>query len=139
MQVKKPQFDLVCHRDDSLTKGLLSVNTLNGRIKVPLHTEGLETYFAGTWTFGTAAFVNKYGKWFLHIPVSKEIEDMDRNKINQVIGMDRGVNSIAATYDSNGQTRFFDGKDIKHKRGEYKAMRKERQHRQALSAAACTR
>ena len=117
VQVKKPQFDLVFHRDDSLTNGLFSVNTLDGRIKVPFHTEGLETYFDGTWTFGTAKVVNKYGKWFLHIPVSKEIEDIDLHTINQVVGIDMGENYTATTYDSNGQTRFFNGKDIKHQRG----------------------
>lgn len=134
VQFKKPQFDLVFNRDYSLTKGLFSVNTLDGRIKVPFHTEGLETYFDGTWTFGTAKLVNKYGKWFLHIPVSKEIEDIDLHKINQVVGIDMGVNFTATTYDSNGQTRFFNGKDIKHKRGKYKAMRKELQQRQTPSA-----
>lgn len=134
VQFKKLQFDLVFNRDYNLTKGLFSVNTLDGRIKVPFHTEGLETYFDGRWTFGTAKLVNKYGKWFLHIPVSKKIEDIDLHTINQVVGIDMGVNFTATTYDSNGQTRFFNGKDIKHKRGKYKAMRKELQHRQTPSA-----
>lgn len=32
---KKPEYDLVWHRDYSLVKQLFSVNTLDGRIKVP--------------------------------------------------------------------------------------------------------
>lgn len=116
VQFKKPQFDLVFNRDYSLTKGLLSVNTLEGRIKVPFHTEGLESYFDGRWTFGTAKLVNKYGKWFLHIPVSKEIEEANLHNINQVVGIDMGVNFTATTFDSEENSRFFSGKQITIKR-----------------------
>ncbi|ADH99045.1 RNA-guided endonuclease InsQ/TnpB family protein [Salisediminibacterium selenitireducens] len=134
VQFKKPQFDLVFNRDYSLTKGLFSVNTLEGRIKVPFYTEGLEPYFDGTWTFGTAKLVHKYGKWFLHIPVSKDVQEANLDNINQVVGIDMGVNFTATTYDSNGQTRFFNGKQIKHKRAKYKQMRKELQQKQTPSA-----
>ena len=94
-----------------------------------LFSLGLQTYFDSTWTFGTAKFVHKYGKLFLHIPVSNEIEEADLNAIHQVVGMDMGVNFTAITYDSFAQTRFFSGKQTKHKRGKYKQMRKELQHK----------
>lgn len=131
---KKPQIDLVFNRDYSLTKGLFSINTLEGRIKVPFQTKELETYFDGTWTFGTAKLVNKHQKWFLHIPVSKEMEEANLHHICQVVGVDMGVNFLATVYDSNGQTLFFKGRHIKHKRAKYKQLRRQLQKKQTPSA-----
>ena len=38
---KKPQYDLVWNRDYSLTQNCFSVNTLNGRVKLPYFAEGI--------------------------------------------------------------------------------------------------
>src|SRR5690606_16871823 len=65
IQFKRPEFDLVWHRDYSLTGQMFSVNTLAGRIKVPFKTKGMEAYFDGTWTLGTAKLVTKKGKFYL--------------------------------------------------------------------------
>jgi putative transposase len=48
IRFKKPEYDLVWNRDYSLTKGVFSVNTLDGRIKVPFETKGMEYFFDGT-------------------------------------------------------------------------------------------
>nr|MCR4676193.1 hypothetical protein [Sphaerochaetaceae bacterium] len=42
---KKPQYDLVWNRDYSLTQNCFSVNTLNGRVKLPYFAEGMAKYF----------------------------------------------------------------------------------------------
>ena len=55
-------------------------------------------------------------------------------EISNVVGVDLGINFLATTYDSKGKTQFFNGKSIKHKRGEYKALRKELQQQQTPSA-----
>jgi putative transposase len=90
IRFKKPEYDLVWNRDDSLTKGVFSVNTLDGRIKVPFETGGMEHFFDGTWRFGTAKLVLKKGKYFLHIPMTKTFEDADLNQIRNVVGVDLG-------------------------------------------------
>lgn len=73
---KKPQYDLVWNRDYSLTQNCFSVNTLNGRVKLPYFAEGMSKYFDHTvYKFGTAKLVNKYGKYFLHIPVTCDVEE----------------------------------------------------------------
>jgi len=131
---KKPQYDLVFNRDYSLSKGLFSVNTLEGRIKVPFEIKGFEEYFDGTWTFGTAKLVYKHEKWFLYIPMSKEIEECDLKNINQVVGVDFGVNFVITTYDSNGKTFFWNGRRIKHQREKYKRLRKQLQQKRTPSA-----
>lgn len=133
-QFKKPQYDLVWNRDYSLSNGLFSINTLNGRIRVPFETKGMECFFDGSWSFGTAKLVNKYGKFFLHIPMTKEMHGASEHDINQVVGVDMGVNFVAVSYDSQGKSLFFDGRVIKHKRSKYKHMRKQMQQVGTASA-----
>ncbi len=123
-----PQLDLVWNRDYSLTKiGLFSVNTLNGRIKVSFYKNGFEQYFADGCKFGTAKLVNKHGRFFLHIPVTYEISELTKNEVSNVVGIDRGIRFLAATYDSNGKSVFYDGNDVKQKRAHYKTLRKQLQ------------
>jgi len=134
IRFKKPEYDLVWNRDYSLTKGVFSVNTLGGRIKVPFETKGMEHFFDGTWKFGTAKLVLKKGKYFLHIPMTKTFEDVDLNQIRNVVGVDLGINFIATAYDSNGTTTFFRGRWIKDKRAHFQRIRKSLQKKGTPSA-----
>ena len=120
----KPQYDLVWNRDYSLTQNLFSVNTLSGRVKLPYYSDGMEKYFDhDTYSFGTAKFVKKHGKYFLHIPVTRDIlEALDCDVCN-VVGVDRGINFVVATYDSKHKSDFVSGKAIKQKRAKYKQLR----------------
>ena len=132
---KKPQYDLVWNRDYSLTQNCFSVNTLNGRVKLPYFAEGMSKYFDHTvYRFGTAKLVNKHGKYFLHIPVTYEVEESNISDICNVVGIDRGINFIVATYDSNHRSGFVSGKFIKQKRANYSKLRKELQLRHTPSA-----
>lgn len=125
----KPQLDLVWNRDYSIIKGkdLFSVNTLNGRIKCEFFKNGFEQYFTDNCKFGTAKLVFKHGKFFLHIPVTYDIEELQMSDISNVVGIDRGIRFLAATYDSKGKANFYSGNTVKQKRGHYKALRKELQ------------
>lgn len=132
---KKPQYDLVWNRDYSLTQNCFSVNTLNGRVKLPYFAEGMSKYFDHTiYKFGTAKLVNKHGKYFLHIPVTYDVEESDISDICNVVGIDRGINFVVATYDSKHKSGFVSGKAIKQKRANYSKLRKELQMRQTPSA-----
>lgn len=131
---KKPEYDLVWNRDYSIVKGLFSLNTLEGRVKVSVQTEGMEHFFDGTWSFGTAKLVFKKDKLFLHIPMTKSFEDVSLSDIRNVVGVDLGLNFIAVTYNSKDVTTFFNGRQIKNKRGHYKKIRQELQKRQTPSA-----
>ncbi len=132
---KKPQYDLVWNRDYSLTQNCFSVNTLNGRVKLPYFSGGMSKYFDHTiYKFGTAKLVNKCGKYFLHIPVTYNMEESNISDICNVVGIDRGINFVAATYDSRHKSGFISGKAIKQKRADYSKLRKELQMRQTPSA-----
>ena len=132
---KKPQYDLVWNRDYSLTQNCFSVNTLAGRVKLPYFTKGMDKYFDHTvYKFGTAKLVNKHGKYFLHIPVTYDIEDANLSDVCNIVGIDRGINFVVATYDSKHKSGFVSGKTIKQKRAAYSKLRKELQMRQTPSA-----
>jgi putative transposase len=129
-----PEYDLVWNRDYSLTRNQFSVNTLDGRLKLNYERKAMKKYFNGTWKFGTAKLVHKYNKWFLHIPMTKEYQALDFAGVNNIVGVDLGINFIATTYDSQGKTTFYNGNVVKHKRGAFKAIRKQLQMRQTPSA-----
>ena len=132
---KKPQYDLVWNRDYSLTQNCFSVNTLNGRVKLPYFTEGMSKYFDHTiYKFGTAKLTNKHGKYYLHISVTYDVEESNISDICNVVGIDRGINFVVATYDSNHKSGFVSGKVIKQKRANYSKLRKELQMRQTPSS-----
>ncbi len=132
---KKPQYDLVWNRDYSLALNCFSVNTLNGRVKLPYFSEGMSKYFNhDIYKFGTAKLVNKHGKYFLHIPVTYDVEESNIFDICNVVGIDRGINFVVATYDSKHKSGFVSGKAIKQKRAHYSKHRKELQMRQTPSA-----
>jgi IS605 OrfB family transposase len=131
---KRLELDLVWNKDYSLKKDKFSVNTLTGRIVVPFESKGMDKYFDGSWSFGTAKMVQKHGKFFLHIPMTKEIPNVSDGNICQVVGVDMGINFTATIYDSEGKSVFFSGRRIKHKRSKYKQTRRSLQRLGTASA-----
>lgn len=123
-----PQVTLSWNRDYSLTQDKFSVGTLDGRIKVDYAKTGMEHYFdKSKYQFGTAKVVYKHGKFFLHISVNYNSDELDDSNICNVVGHDRGIRFITTSYGSNGKTTFYSGNEVKKKRGHYKALRKQLQ------------
>ena len=125
-------YDLVWNRDYSILKdGLLSVSTLSGRIKLPVDWAHVpEAYRHGK--FGTARLLNRGGKWLLLIPSTVELPEPAQPQ--QVVGVDMGVRFLATTYDSDGSTVFYDGKEVKRRREHYKKLRASLQKKGTRSA-----
>ena len=95
----------------------------------------MSKYFDHTiYKFGTAKLINKHGKYYLHIPVTYDVEESNISDICNVVGIDRGINFVVATYDSNHKSGFVSGKAIKQKRANYSKLRKELQMRQTPSS-----
>lgn len=131
---RKPQLDLCYNRDYTLKKSVFSVNTLQGRIKVAYFDTTMEQYLNGTHKLGTAKLVSKHGKYFLHIPVTIDVAELEDTNVSHVVGIDRGINFLTATYDSHGKSGFVSGKKIKSKRAHYKNLRKRLQKKGTASA-----
>ena len=132
---KKSQYDLVWNRDYSLNNDRFSVNTIGGRVKLPYYSKGMEKYFDHlTYKFGTAKLVCKKDKYFLHIPVTSNIPKEDITRIDHIVGIDRGINFVVATYDSQHKSSFVRGSSIKQKRANYRDLRKQLQIRGTASS-----
>lgn len=133
----RPQADLVRERDYSFLKdGRLSINTLDKRIKVRyVIPKCFESYFDGTWKFGTGKLVKLNHIWYFHIPMTKEIGDsFDPSKPAHVVGIDRGLRYLAVAYDEKNNTRYFDGQSILKRRERFKEVRAELQAKGTKSA-----
>ncbi|CAG9611865.1 IS200/IS605 family transposase ISDge19 [Bacillus rhizoplanae] len=123
VKYKRSKLQYSYGRDYSFTKdGLVSVGTLQGRIKIPFITKGLEHYFDGSWEFGTATLVYKKGKFFLHFAVKKIFEDTFT--IKNIVGVDFGMRFLATAIDSNDNHLFKSGASIKETKARYVRLRK---------------
>lgn len=126
---RTPQLDLVWNKDYSINhkNDILSVNTLNGRIKVPYYKKGFEQYFLTNNKFGTAKLIYKHGKFYLYVPITYEVPTLQYSDISNIVGIDRGLRFLTTTYDSNGKSTFYSGNIVKQKRAHYKSLRKQLQ------------
>jgi len=132
---KKPKLQYSYNRDYSFTKdGLVSIGTVDNRIKIPFLKNGLENYFNGTWKFGTGTLVKKKEKYFLHISVKKQIETCQDDQITNVIGADVGMNFLITAADSKDHMLFINGKQVKTKKAQFQRTRKSLQQRQTPSS-----
>ena len=131
----RPQVDLQRNRDWSyLSSGQLSINTLDGRVKVDPICRGFNQYLDGTWKFGLAKLLKSSGKWYLHISATKEVADFNKQTVKHVVGLDRGLRFLATSYDEQGKTVFFDGQAIMRKRAKYQKLRATLQAKGTKSA-----
>ena len=131
----RPQVDLQRNRDWSyLSSGQLSINTLDGRVKVDPICRGFNQYLDGTWKFGLAKLLKSSGKWYLHISATKEVTDFNKQTVKHVVGLDRGLRFLATSYDEQGKTAFFDGQAIMRKRAKYQKLRATLQAKGTKSA-----
>ena len=131
----RPQVDLQRNRDWSyLSNGQLSINNLDGRVKVNPICHGFDQYFDGTWKFGLAKLLKTGNKWYLHISATKMVADFDNQTVKHVVGIDRGLRFLATTYDEQGQTSFFNGKAVMRKRVKYQKLRAKLQAKGTKSA-----
>ena len=131
---KRPQIDLVRNRDYShKDDGTMTLNTIHGRVIVIPTFKGFEQYFDGTWTLGTAKVLKSGKHWYLHVAVTKQVEQSEF-KSSHVVGIDRGLRQLLTIYDEKGRTTFVNGNQILQKRRYYKNLRKELQSKGTKSA-----
>ena len=133
----RPQADFVRNKDYSFVCGMekLSINTLSGRktctFSIPSY---MQKFLDGTWKFGTAKLVCLKRNWYLHISVTKEVSDFQKENVAHVVGIDRGLRFIATVYDDEKKTSFASGKDIMHKRKVFDTVRARLQSKGTKSA-----
>ena len=135
LNFRRPQIDLVRNRDWSKLKdGSLSLNTLNGRVIVTPTCHGFDQYFDDTWKFGGAKVLRGKKCWMLHISATKQIDKLETQDVQHVVGIDRGIRFLAVTHNEQGKCRFFSGKEIMRKRMKFAETRKRLQRKHTWSA-----
>ena len=136
VKFRRPQCDLVRDRDYSFIENgtILSVNTLNKRVRVRFAGNFWAEYLDGSWNLGTAKLLELKGIWYLHIPASKIFEEFDKADVKHVVGIDRGLRFLAVTYDEHGKTIFTRGKQILRKRHSFLKVRRQLQSKGTKSA-----
>jgi len=136
IQFRQPQADLVRQSNYSFVDDMqqISITTLSKRTKLAFTNKGFEKYFTGDWKLGTAKLVYSRGKWFLHIGITKKVNDFDSKDSPQIVGIDRGLRFLATAFDSKGKTLFFDGQKVLHKRKKFLDIRRQLQSKGTKSA-----
>ena len=131
-----PQADLVRNRDYSFVDDgqILSINTLGKRTKCAFEGEHFAEYLDSSYSLGTAKLVELKGLWYLHIPVTKVVEDFQKDNVRHVVGIDRGLRFLTVSYDEQGKTEFVSGKKITTKRHKFQEVRRQLQSKGTKSA-----
>ncbi len=115
-------------RTYSLKGDLLSLNTLKGRIIVPMQPGGHQRRILASGTPKEAELVFHKGRWYFNLVV--ESGDMETVASGPVMGVDVGENNLAAA--SLG--KVWGGENLRHRRDKYLALRRRLQSNGSQSA-----
>lgn len=141
---KPPKFisrtcTLNYQRDYSFVKdSLVSVITLDGRIKVKYqgYSKHLEMIKTGVAKIGAAKiWYSKPTKtYYLLVSLELEVPDLEPSDIKRVMGVDVGQRYIAVSADTRNKSKFFSGKEVRHKASRYVRARRSLQRKGTRSA-----
>ena len=140
--IKKPiyftrlQADLL--RSDNynfLNNGtIISLATLNKRTKMPFEQKHFGSYLNNEWKLGTGKLVRLKKIWYLHIPVTKNVDAFTKENVSHIVGIDRGLRFLATIYDDHKKTTFISGKQIAYKRYKFLETRRQIQSKNTRAA-----
>ncbi|MFD1926876.1 RNA-guided endonuclease InsQ/TnpB family protein [Sporosarcina siberiensis] len=134
IRFQKPELVYSYNRDYSVRKdGKLSLGTLKGRIVISFERKGMSHFFDGAWRFKTMTLLLKKGTYFACFSMSQEVDAIETEKIQQIIGIDLGINFLSVGYDGK-KASFVNGREIKDRRAKYQRLRKALQKKQTSSA-----
>lgn len=116
----------------------VSVITLDGRIKVNYqgYSKHLEMIQSGAARIGAAKlWYSKPAKtYYLLVSLEVEVPDLMPTDIKRIMGVDVGQRYIAVAADTQNKSRFFSGKEVRHKASRYVKARKSLQRKDTRSA-----
>ena len=142
---KTPEYDLVYNRDYSVSKDYFSVSVIGSdkRLRIKYIAKPFESYLNSLFNkenkyhFGTAKYkeitIGTKTNHYLFIPITYKVDDLVIDEDTNIIGIDRGINFTAVAY-SNKHTDFYNGKQIKHKRAKFVALRSQLQKKHTPSS-----
>ena len=113
---------------------IISLTTLNKRTKMSFAKRHFGSYLNNVWTLGTGKLVRLKKIWYLHIPVTKNIDVFTKENVSHVVGIDRGLRFLATIYDDHKKTTFISGKQIAYKRHRFLETRRQIQSKNTRAA-----
>jgi IS605 OrfB family transposase len=116
------------HRTYTLKSEAVSLNTLQGRILVPMILGDHQRQILASGVPKEAELVLRRGQWFFNLAV--ESADGESVTSGPVLGVDVGENTLAAT--STG--RVWGGETLRHRRDQHLALRRRLQSNGSQSA-----
>lgn len=109
-------------RDVAFRQDGISLSTLEGRIKgVQFHGEPKLAEYLADWTFGDGRLFVRDGKVLLSVSFKREVE-LNGAPVDAVVGVDRGIDVVAAVTHGRGE-KLFGGGAIRHRQRQYTATR----------------
>jgi len=124
-------------RDYSFLKGKISLITLSGRIKVNYsgYYKHLELIKSGAKIGAAKIWYNKPRKtYYLLVTLNLDVPELKPENIKKIKGVDVGQRYLAVVTDTQNQTSFFSGKQIRHQANKYQKARKTLQRKDTRSA-----
>lgn len=118
-------------RTYSVKDNMLSLYTVNGRIKCEYITGNFQREYLESGTVKEAELIRKGKKWFFNIVL--DIPDMEIKKEGKIFSVDVGENNLATT--SNGT--IHGGGKLRHERDKFLARRAKLQSNGSRSAKRC--
>lgn len=136
IQYKPTNVTFSYQRDFTITKEQISITTLEGRKKYPIHMyQNAEQYFNGSWEYAASKLVKHKDGYYFHLSVSKEIADpVPLTASPTFMGVDVGMNWLAVANTTDNKNKFFCGGIAKDVRSKYKGMRRRLQAKGTRSA-----
>lgn len=118
---KVPECDLIRSDDYSLLKDVFSIYAYTpnqkshsrNRIKMAYEHKYVDSFLCDPkYKLGTAKLKQVGKKFYLLVPITKKIEQFKKETTQNIVGIDRGIRFLATSYDSKGNTTFFNGGKI---------------------------
>ena len=114
-------------------QGLVSLSTIEGRQKIEFICGEQQRQYFG-WHAATATLCKRKGVFYLHVVFKSDVEQMAIEQAKSVIGVDVGMNYLAAAVGPNGHTIFIGGGSVKQRKHHYRRVRRELQRKGTKSA-----
>ena len=124
-------------RDYSFLKDKVSLITLSGRIKVNYsgYNKHLDLIKSGAKIGAAKIWYDKPKKtYYLLVSLNLEVPELKPEDIKQIKGVDVGQRYLAVETNTQNQTLFFSGKQVRHKANKYHQARKTLQQKGTRSA-----
>lgn len=115
----------------------ISFPTTKGEKRVPIDVASphwqpvLDGLLDGTLKGGSFKLIKHRNKWYVYLSV---IEDVPEIKVEKRIGCDRGQNNLAVVASKKGFGKFFNGREVMHRRRYFQRRRKQLQESKKFRA-----